>query len=60
VCERIYFDSLSLLKQLIGGLDLKRPGNWLLAARCVQGLLKMTGSDPDPGLVYTTPPDLET
>jgi predicted ester cyclase len=60
VCERIYFDSLSLLKQLVGGLDLKHPRNWLLAARCVRGLLKMTGSDPNPELVYTTPPDLET
>jgi predicted ester cyclase len=56
VCERIYFDSLSLLRQLIGGLDLRRPRNWLLAARCVRGLLKATGSDPDPRLVHTGEP----
>jgi steroid delta-isomerase-like uncharacterized protein len=51
VCERVYFDSLSLVKQLIGGLDLKRPGNWLLAARCVRGLLKTAGAKPDPALL---------
>lgn len=56
VCERIYFDTLSLLRQLIGGLDLKRPSGWLLAARCVRGLLAMTGGPPDPALVHTTPP----
>jgi predicted ester cyclase len=55
VCERIYFDTLSLLKQLIGGLDMKRPASWLLAARCVRGLLAMT-SEPDPALTRTTPP----
>jgi predicted ester cyclase len=58
VCERIYFDSLSLLKQLIGGLDLKRPKNWLLTARCLRGLLKTAGGAPDPRLLNTTPPDL--
>ncbi|MET7679645.1 ester cyclase [Streptomyces sp. NPDC005423] len=51
VCERVYFDSLTLLKQLIGGLDLKSPKNWLLAARCLRGLLKEAGSTPDPGLL---------
>lgn len=58
VCERIYFDTLSLLKQLIGGLDMKRPASWLLAARCVRGLLAMT-SEPDPALMQTTPPVLD-
>lgn len=58
VCERIYFDTLSMLKQLIGGLDMKRPGSWLLAARCVRGLLSMT-SEPDPRLLATKPPTLD-
>jgi predicted ester cyclase len=49
VCERVYFDTLSMLRQLIGGLDLKRPGSWLLAARCVRGLLAMTGGARDAG-----------
>jgi len=58
VCERIYFDTLSMLKQLVGGLDLKRPANWVLAARCVRGLLAMTSGTPDSSLVDTTPPVL--
>ncbi|MFJ9908198.1 ester cyclase [Streptomyces sp. NPDC101152] len=53
VCERIYFDSLTLLKQLIGGLDMRRPRNWILAARFVRGLLKEAGGEPDPALVHT-------
>jgi predicted ester cyclase len=59
VCERIYFDSLTLLKQLIGGLDLKKPKNWPLAARAARGLLKTAGAAPDPRLLRTTPPDLD-
>ncbi|WP_458090585.1 ester cyclase [Streptomyces malaysiensis] len=53
VCERIYFDSLTLLKQLIGGLNLRNPRNWPLALRCLRGLLKEAGSTPDPALVNT-------
>ncbi|GAA4023020.1 hypothetical protein GCM10022247_54130 [Allokutzneria multivorans] len=51
VCERIYFDSLTLLRQLIGGLDLKKPANWWLLARCVKGALSMTGGKPAPELL---------
>ncbi|SDM56392.1 ester cyclase [Allokutzneria albata] len=58
VCERIYFDSLTLLRQLIGGLDLKKPANWLLLAKCVRGALSMTGSKPHPALLDTQPPSL--
>jgi predicted ester cyclase len=39
VCERIYFDQLTMIKQLLGGLDLKNPKNWLLFARCVRAML---------------------
>jgi predicted ester cyclase len=50
VCERIYFDQLTMVKQLFGGLDLKRPTNWLLLARCVRGLLSMSSGEPDRSL----------
>ncbi|MFC8664075.1 ester cyclase [Streptomyces sp. NPDC057199] len=53
VCERIYFDSLTMLKQLIGGLNMKRPRNWILAVRCLKGLLAMSGDQPDPTLTDT-------
>ena len=53
VCERIYFDQLTMIKQLLGGLDLKNPKNWLLFARCVRAMLseasRPSGS-PDPAL----------
>ncbi|GAB7145850.1 ester cyclase [Mycobacterium riyadhense] len=58
VCERIYFDRLTMFKQLIDGLDMKRPANWLLAARCVRGLLAMSSAEPDPALTQTLPPEL--
>ncbi|MFF0090266.1 ester cyclase [Streptomyces canus] len=56
VCERIYFDSLTMLKQLIGGLNMRHPKNWFLAARCLKGLVAMSGDKPHPTLVNTTPP----
>jgi predicted ester cyclase len=56
VCERVYFDSLTMLKQLIGGLNMKNPKNWILAARCLKGLLAMSGDKPDPALVHTKVP----
>jgi predicted ester cyclase len=58
VCERVYFDTLTMLKQLIGGLNMRNPRNWLLAARCLRGLLKMSAGEPDPALLHTTPPAL--
>lgn len=54
VCERIYFDSLTMVKQLLGGLDMKRPANWWLAARCVRGFLSMSSGKPDPALTNTS------
>lgn len=57
VCERIYFDSLTMVKQLLGGLDMKKPANWLLAARCVRGFLSMSSGKPDPALL--NPPKLD-
>ena len=58
ICERIYFDSLTLLKQLIGGVNLRNPKNWPPAARFLRGLLKEAGGPPDPPLVDTAPPAL--
>lgn len=52
VIERVYFDQLSMVKQLIGGLDLRNPRSWLLLARGLRGLLGMS-SQPDPSLVNT-------
>ncbi|OBJ62334.1 ester cyclase [Mycobacterium sp. 1423905.2] len=59
VCERIYFDTLTMIKQLLGGLDLKKPSTWLLAARCVRGLLSMSSVQPDPTLTDTVPANLD-
>ncbi|WP_139589387.1 ester cyclase [Mycobacterium ulcerans] len=56
VCERIYFDTLTMIKQLLGGLAMRRPSNWLLAARCVRGLLSMSSGEPDRALTNTTEP----
>ncbi|GAA3549151.1 hypothetical protein GCM10022222_35960 [Amycolatopsis ultiminotia] len=57
VCERVYFDTLSMLRQLIGGLNLRDPRTWPKLAKAVRGLLAMS-SDPDPRLTRTSPPDL--
>jgi predicted ester cyclase len=58
VVERIYFDQLTILKQLIGNLDKRSPKDLLTLGRAVIGLLRMAGSDPDPRLTATTSPDL--
>ncbi len=58
VVERVYFDQLTILKQLVGGLDKKNPKELLTLGRAVVGLLKMAGEEPDPSLLETTPPDL--
>jgi len=50
ICERVYFDTLSMLRQLIGGLDRRNPRNWVLMVRCLRGLLAMSGGEPDPAL----------
>ncbi|MEV0788691.1 ester cyclase [Kribbella sp. NPDC050459] len=58
VTERIYFDQLTILKQLLSGIDKLSPGGLLTLGRAVVGLLAMTGAEPDPRLLDTTPPDL--
>ncbi|MEV8376476.1 ester cyclase [Kribbella sp. NPDC056861] len=58
VAERIYFDQLTILKQLVAGLNKKNPRDLLKLGRAVIGLLAMSGSEPDPRLQNTTPPNL--
>jgi predicted ester cyclase len=58
VCERIYFDQLTILKQLVGGLDKRAPRDLVTLGRAVLGALGMAGSEPDPRLLDTAPPDL--
>ena len=58
IIERIYFDQLTILKQLIGGLDKPNPRDLLKLGRAVLGLLAMSGEEPDPRLLSTTAPDL--
>lgn len=50
VCERIYFDTLTWLRQLLSGIDLKKPKNWPFVIRAVRGAMAQTSSAPDPRL----------
>ncbi|MFQ6395653.1 ester cyclase [Nocardia sp. KC 131] len=59
VVERIYFDQLTILKQLVAGLDKKNPADLLTLARVVTGALAMAGAEPDPRLTDTVAPDLD-
>lgn len=59
VTERIYFDQLTILRQLIGGLDKKNPRDLLTLLRTLGGAAAMSGDGPDPRLTDTTEPDLD-
>jgi hypothetical protein len=59
VVERIYFDQLTILKQLLASLDKRKPRDLATLARAVIGMLGMSGTPPDPRLLATTPPDLD-
>lgn len=56
VCERIYFDSLTMLRQLLSGLNPKDPRSWPKLVRVLRGMATMSG-EPDPLLLDTTPTD---
>ena len=58
VTERIYFDQLTVLKQLLGGLNKKNPRDLLTLLRAVGGLLALSGAEPDSRLTATEEPDL--
>jgi len=47
VCERIYFDQLSLLRQLLGNIDLKSAGGILLLLRVLRGFAKLSRAPKD-------------
>lgn len=46
------------MKQLVAGLDKRKPADLLTLGRVVAGALGMASGDPDPRLTETTPPDL--
>ncbi|MFE1753138.1 ester cyclase [Streptomyces anandii] len=58
VTERIYFDQLTILRQLVAGLDRRRPAGLLGLVRVLLGALTTAASKPDPRLLNTTPPNL--
>lgn len=51
VTERVYFDQMSILKQVVGGLDRKKPRDLLRLLRVVRGMLSMAGGAADPRLL---------
>ena len=59
VAERIYFDQLTILRQLIAGLNLRSPKGLVTLGRVLVGALRMSGREPDPRLTRTAPPGLD-
>jgi hypothetical protein len=53
VCERIYFDTATLLKQLLGGFNVKNPCAWPTLVRALRGLSTLS-AEPNPSLLNTT------
>jgi steroid delta-isomerase-like uncharacterized protein len=51
ICERIYFDTLTMLRQLLSSVEEGTSEELILLARCLNGLAAMTGEKPDPGLL---------
>lgn len=47
VCERIYFDQLSFLRQLLSAIDLRSPRGVLLLARVLRGFGKLSRRPKD-------------
>lgn len=52
ICERIYFDTLSLLKQLLSHINFRNPVRWPILFKVLRGL-GANASAPDPSLVNT-------
>jgi predicted ester cyclase len=48
VCERIYFDQLTFVRQLLSGLDAKSPKGLLQLLKVLRGLAKMSKAPKDP------------
>jgi hypothetical protein len=47
VCERVYFDQLSLLRQLLGAIDLKTPKGLSKMAQVLRGFAKLSREPKD-------------
>jgi steroid delta-isomerase-like uncharacterized protein len=47
VCERIYFDQLSFLRQLLGGIDVKSFGGVVLLLKVLRGFAQMSRAPRD-------------
>jgi hypothetical protein len=47
VCERIYFDQLSMLRQLLAGLNLRSFGGVVTLLRAVRGFAKLSREPKD-------------
>lgn len=47
VCERIYFDQLTMIRQLMGAINVKTPKGMLLMARFLIGLAKRSKEPKD-------------
>jgi predicted ester cyclase len=47
VCERVYFDQLSFLRQLLGAIDLRSPKGLLTLARTLRGFAKLSREPKD-------------
>lgn len=58
VTERIYFDQLTILRQLVAGLDKRKPSGLLKLVRVLRGALTSAAAKPDPRLLNTIEPDL--
>jgi predicted ester cyclase len=50
VVERIYFDQLTFMRQLIGGLDLRSPKGVLTLVKVLRGMAKMARAPKDAAL----------
>jgi len=57
VTERIYFDQLTLLRQLLGGIDMKSPKGLLQLLKVLRGFAKMSREPKD--VIPDTPPRLD-
>ncbi|BCY08640.1 ester cyclase [Actinoplanes sp. L3-i22] len=54
VTERIYFDQLTVVRQLLAGLNKRNPRDLITLLRAVRGLLTAAGAEPDPRLLTAT------
>jgi predicted ester cyclase len=59
VIERIYFDQLTVLKQLIAGIDKRTARGLALVARVLKGALGVAGAPADERLLHTVPPRMD-